>query len=265
VLGEADGSNLADVDQALMSEVRAALQANTGRLGQVYRAMQQGATSNRELIDAGVAANHGAASNLRITLRTILEGRLPKAPSVAGQISRSIGGLLRDNPDFSAPTTRYLVELRSQLTAIATNNEAIEQEEADLERASEHLERSLAELAGVYVYTLPSFLRSPVKVDPDRHWFKVGMTERVAGIRINEQMRATGLPEDPWLARVYTHEHFTPVQVESKLHDLLEAAGHAQATGRHAGREWYATNLEFLDTAAATIGCAVNAGDPEED
>lgn len=246
----------------LHDELSAALRNNDGQLGKVFALLEEGRTTNRELVEGGAAANQGAAANLRVTVKAVLDGVLPKGPSVAAQSRRSIGGILRDNPGLSSAAREYLEQLRDQLEAIATDSKAIEEEDKDLERASKELEKSLEALPGVYVYTLPSFHRTVQKTDPERFWFKVGKTDRVAGVRIGEQMRATGLPEDPWIARVYRHAGKTPKELETEFHLLLEAAGHSRAAGKHSGRDWYATNLEFLDAIALALGCDVSSSEP---
>ena len=248
----------------LRDELSAALRNNEGQLGKVFALLEEGKTTNRELVEGGAAANEGAVGNLRRTIKTVLEGIPPKAPSRAMQARSSIGGILRDNPDLSSAAREYLERLRDELEAIATDSKAIEEEEKDLERASKELEKSLEALPGVYVYTLPSFRRTVQKTDPERFWFKIGKTDRVAGVRIGEQMRATGLPEDPWIAKVYSHPTLSPKQIESAFHQLLEAAGHSRASGKHSGRDWYATNLEFLDAIATALGCNIVSSEPND-
>lgn len=249
----------------LRDELAGALRANDGQLGKVFALLEAGRTTNRELVEGGAAANQGAAANLRVTVRAVLDGVLPNGPSVAAQSRRSIGGILRDNPHLSAAAREHLEQLRNQLEAITTDSKAIEKEDKDLERGSQELEESLANMPGVYVYTLPSFYRTVQKTDPERFWFKIGKTDRVAGIRIGEQMRATGLPEDPWIARVYRHDSKSPKEIETDFHLLLDAAGHSQAGGKHAGRDWYATNLDFLDAVAVALGCEIASGEPADD
>jgi hypothetical protein len=241
----------------LYEELAGALRNNEGQLGKVFSLLEEGKLSNRELVEGGAAANQGAAANLRVTVRAVLDGVLPKGPSVAAQSRRAIGGMLRDNSNLSTTAREYLEQLRVDLEAITTDSKALEEEDKDLERASKELEQSLEQMPGVYVYTLPSFYRTVQKTDPERFWFKVGKTDRVAGVRIGEQMRATGLPEDPWIARVYRHIAKTPKDLESEFHRLLMSAGHSRANSKHSGRDWYATNLEFLDAIAATLGCDV--------
>ena len=249
----------------LRDELEQALRGNEGQLGKVFALLEQGKSTNRELVEAGGAANQGAAANLRVTVKAVLDGILPTGPSVAAQSRRSIGGILRDNPNLSEQARQHLNQLRDALETIATDSTAIAEEDKDLEQASRQLEQSLAKLPGVYAYTLPSFRRTVQKEDPERFWFKVGKTDRVAGVRIGEQMRATGLPEDPFIARVYRHPNRTPQEIEREFHRLLEAAGHSRANSQHSGRDWYATNLEFLDAIAHALGCDIAADEPDDE
>lgn len=253
------------MDPSLRAELEEAFLNSTGQLGKIFVLLAEGKKTNRELSEAGGAANPGAAANLRVTVQAVLDGVLPRAPSVAVQSRGSIRGLMRDNPQLSDAACDYLEGLRDKLEAIATDADAIEREDADLERATIKLVQRTAQRSGVYVYTLPSFLRAVQKSDPDRFWFKVGKTDRVAGVRVGEQGRATGLPEDPLIARVYWHDERTPKELETTFHRLLAAAGHGRSSGRHAGRDWFTTNLEFLDSIANALGCSTEQSDESSD
>jgi hypothetical protein len=252
------------MDEELRTELAGAIASNQGQLGETFRLLKAGVTENRELVEAGAAANHGAVGNLKVAIETILEGRLPQAPSRAQQARRSIGGILRDNPELSEAAVRYLNDLRGRLEAIENDSSRIEAEEVELERASKEVEQAAEDQPGVYVFTLPSFRRVLQKDDPARYWFKVGKTDRTAGIRIGEIRRVTGLPEDPWLARLYTHPTLTPANLERQFHLLLEAGGHGRPSGRNNGLDWFATNLDFLDAIAAVLGCAIVSGQPPD-
>jgi hypothetical protein len=249
----------------IRSELAEALSKNERQLGKTYALMAAGAVTNRELVDGGASAGPGGAANLRCAVRAILDQVLPSGPSVALMAGRSVGGVLRANPDLSQEAQDYLNDLRLRLDAIATDSAALEQEDETLEQGSKELERSLENSPGVYVFTLPTYYRSVQRSDPDRYFFKVGKSDRAAGIRVSEQMRATGLPEDPWIARVYRHPTRAPKDVERDFHTLLEAAGHTKPAARHAGREWYVTNLEFLDAVGVVLGCDVQANDGPDD
>jgi hypothetical protein len=69
----------------LYEELAGALRNNEGQLGKVFSLLEEGKLSNRELVEGGAAANQGAAANLRVTVRAVLDGVLPKGPSVAAQ------------------------------------------------------------------------------------------------------------------------------------------------------------------------------------
>jgi len=245
-------------------ELEEAIAGNQGQLGETFRLMRGGLSSNRELFEAGAAANPGAVGNIRVAISAILDAELPQAPSRAQQARRSIGGILRDNPNLSEDTVRYLNDVRVKLEAIENDASRIEAEDAELERASKEVEQAAEDQPGVYVFTLPSFRRVAQKDDPDRYWFKVGKTDRTAGVRIGEIRRATGLPEDPWLARLYTHPARTPAELERQFHLLLEARGHGRPSGRNNGLDWFATNLDFLDEIAGALGCRTVTGSGDD-
>lgn len=249
----------------MRTELEAALRENDGQLGKVFALLEAGKKTNRELVEGGAAANQGAAANIRVTVFAVLDGVLPPSPSVATKTRSSISGLLRDNPDLSTKARVHLEDLRTRLEEIANDSEALEREAHHFEEKSQVLKRSLEKSPGVYVFTLPSFMRTVLMTDPDRFWFKIGKTDRAAGVRIGEIMKITGLPEDPWCARVYRHPTKAPIELEGTFHDLLKAAGHSRAPGKNAGRDWYATNLEFLDAVATALGCEKLANDDPED
>ncbi len=251
--------------QDVRSEIEDALRRNEGHLGEVFRLREQGLFSNADIVARGAAANDGAAGNLSATLRSILDDFIPRGPTIAAQSGRSVGGLLRGNPELSSQAQSFLSAIRVRLDEVARNEEATEVEDAQISASAVALERSIENQPGVYVYTLPTYFRTPKKTDPDRFLYKIGMTERFVGTRIREQQRMTNLPEDPWTLRVYRSVKHSPAEIERALHELLEAAGHSRSTGRFAGSEWFATNLEFLDAIAHALGFEIlEAQIPEE-
>jgi hypothetical protein len=247
------------------SEIEDALRRNEGHLGEVFRLREQGLFSNADIVARGAAANDGAAGNLSATLRSILDDFVSRGPTIAAQSGRSIGGLLRGNPELSSQAQSFLSAIRVRLDEVARNEEATEVEDAQISASAGALERSIENQPGVYVYTLPTYFRTPKKTDPDRFLYKIGMTERFVGDRVREQQRMTGLPEDPWTLRVYRSVDHSPAEMERVFHDLLDAAGHSRASGQYAGREWFSTNLEFLDAVARAMGFDIHeARVPEE-
>ena len=75
----------------------------------------------------------------------------------------------------------------------------------------------------------------------------------------------TGLPEDPVILRVYTHPIRTPKEIETEFHKLLISAGHYRAIGDQTGRDWFATNLDFLNAIASSLGCEIFGNATPED
>ncbi len=242
-----------------------ALTQNQGKLGIVYRLLEDGVKTNRELVEGGGGANQGAAANSRATVHAILEGSIPSGAQVAAQAGRSVGGLLRTNQWFGAATRSYLTDLRTELDSKAADNSAIEEDSLALDRDAAAVEKAAQDVSGIYVYTFPMCLRSPEKTDPDRYLMKIGRTERFSGVRIREQVRATSMPQDPKTLRVYHAEGLDLARTEKTVHRFLEAAGHSRAEGEYTGREWFHTNTEFLDTVAEALGLTIYLPPPEGD
>lgn len=233
-------------------EIRRALQINDGNLGLVFGLFERGVTSPSEIVTEGGIANTGYASNLMRYIRTILDGEIPNSPSRAAAAGRTIGGLIRTF-EFSEESRLYLQDLRSELDEYANNSDAIQIEENLLEKQSDILATMAEQAGGVYVYSFPTYIRTPAKTDPDRYWMKVGMTDRVVDMRIADQTRSTAMPEDPLILRVYRSNSVSNAELEKKLHRILQSAGHSRTVARHGGREWYATNLDLLDEIAEAL------------
>ncbi len=240
------------------ANLRAALESNSGNLGRTYRLLLEGISSNSDLINAGAAAKSGAASNTKTIINAILTGACPSSPSIAAQAGRAIGGLLRSHGEFNTATKDYLLSLRATLDEHAENAEAVQREDSEIGAASELLERTIESLDGVYVYTFPTYFHTVQKSDPERFLYKIGKTDHSSEGRIKEQQRSTNMPEDPWMLRVYRSSALSPIEIESRFHSILVAAGHGRAPGKRAGREWFFTNLDFLDRIAEMLNLEIH-------
>jgi hypothetical protein len=254
----------------VIAELNQALQSSTGVLGKVARAMAEGITSPTELASIGAGANSGHSGNLARVVRYVQEGIPPSAPSRAASTGRSIGGLLRDNPGMSSEAITYLQALREQVDNIEKDDDARAGEATQLNKASEELTQTVEKLGGVYVYTFPTYLMVPAKVDPERFWLKIGQTGRVVEKRVSDQLRSTAMPEDPVILRVYTDPKGEAMgsevdysALEKKFHKLLMSAGHSKTSARSGGTEWFATTLEFLDEIAETLELDIETRDSD--
>ena len=258
------GNLLSTPKPEIVAEINHALQANTGALGKVARAMAEGVTSPTAMAALGAGANSGHAGNLARVVRFIQDGVPPTAPSRAAVAGRCIGGLLRDNPGLSSEAISHLQQLRNVVDSVEKDDEARAGEESQLQDASEQLTKTVEKLGGVYVYTFPTYLMVPAKVDPERFWLKIGQTGRVVEKRVMDQLRSTAMPEDPVILRVYTDKEASSetgsvyyAALEKKFHQLLVSAGHSKTTSRSGGSEWFATTVEFLDQIALTLDLAI--------
>ena len=247
------------------AELGDALERNGAQLGLAYLAWQEGAKTPTEMFEAGVGANSGASGNLIIQVKSLLEGHIPTAPSRAVQSLRAARALLKQNRGrLSTGTVAFLEALIAELDDAASDGRALAEEERALARTTVELDRLSASAGGVYVYTLPHYWRYPTDEHRGLYLLKVGATSGDPESRIKEQARATAVPEDPIILRFYpAPSERDPFDLERKFHKLLDAAGHPRSRANAAGREWFSTSLEFLDTVADILGLTVegNYGD----
>lgn len=108
---------------------------------------------------------------------------------------------------------------------------------------------------GIYVYTLPHYLRHPFDPESGRTLLKVGRPERDTYDRVRNQGRITALPEDPIHLRVYPTENTTGY--EREFHTWLTDADHERSRSLRGGSEWFLTSTKFLDRVAHSLGLTV--------
>lgn len=239
--------------RSVQTEIESVLANDSTRLGQVFLRLREGVTADSDIVELGAAANTGHASNMRSTIAALTRGTIPNSPSRAKMAAGSARKLLASNRStlsFEAKT--YLEVLIERLNDVAASPTAQEREIEELEQASHHLEQELeSSSGGVYVFTYPHYFQHPYTVDPERFLLKVGMTRTEPFQRVRAQARQTGMPELPVLLRVYRSQDHDPAELERKYHQLLDAADHPRGP---AGKEWFATRLDFLDTIAQVLG-----------
>lgn len=166
---------------------------------------------------------------------------------MSGQVASRIRTWLK-RPDLSAAARLYLDELQSRLQQRSEDTSARTIEDKQARNKTEDTERQ--NIPGIYVYTLPHYLRYPFDVDSGRTLLKVGRSERDTFARVNGQTRITALPEDPILLRVYKVEPGMSVEVEKDFHAWLDDANHDRSRTLRGGTEWFLTSTRFLDRIA---------------
>lgn len=253
-----------EVGRALTEDLRARLHSvlwkDNSQLGSVYRArVAHPSLGPTDLTLHAETANAGATSNRLAVINALFEGDVPGGPTSAQQAARSVRNL-RKRTTHQALRSHY-DEVLDRLASVINDEEAQEQELAQLEEDSAELEGTLESSSGVYVYTYLQYWRYPYGSSETRRLLKVGQTSGEAWSRVRQQTRTTGLPEEPLLLRVYVSDD--PMAAEAKFHRLLDAAEHDRSQGKSVGREWFATTIEYLDTIAEVLGLEVkSASDP---
>lgn len=232
-------------------EVEALLADDETVLGRVWRYRQEGLTA-KAMSEREGTTGVGFVSNYSSLIAVLVEGRIPDSPSLAQQAARRVRSWLKDKP-LSPQLRAILTEQESLLTSRADDRRAQAVEVAEAVKATEDAEASGK--AGIYVYTLPHYLRHPVDAATGKTLLKVGHSSTDAHYRAGSQGRLTALPEDPILLRIYPVE--ASAVAEREFHEWLRDADHAPSRTRRGGSEWFVTSTKFLDRIAKSKGLDV--------
>lgn len=247
-------------DPEIRAEIEELLRNDERKLGSVFRGLESGVTSPRELVELGASVNTGAVSNLKAAIKALLEGVIPTSASRARQAAWAIGDFLEEDT-LTPPTRVYLEDLRSRLREKAASRQALQQDVQGLDAADRELSVRVEGTPGVYVYSFRHYLQHPNDLETGQCWLKVGSTTQGAWKRVTDQSRLTSMPEDPKLLRIYHSPSMTPAEIEDRFHRVLDAAGHERSSARHvkAGVEWFSTTLELLDTLAEILSIEIES------
>lgn len=243
----------AEADDSVRAELLRLLESDESALGDVWRRSQSGQTPEEIRAARGTAYSTYVWSYLR-TARALVDGSLPRAPSVALSTARTFSRLLKDKQ--LSPAARAVLEERlAVLESRAADPAARDVEERQARVATADAEAHA--VPGVYVYALPHYIRYPYDEETGRTLFKVGRADRSVIQRFRDQVRTTALPEDPVLLRIYEAATGDTAEKERIFHRLLEAADHDRSKARTGGTEWFLTSLRFLDEIALVLNMAV--------
>lgn len=230
------------------AELVAALLEDESRLGEVYRLLREG-LSAEEMADRMGIATPGLTSSYEKQLAAILDGRLPTNSHLAQHAADRLRRWKRQKT-WTPPAHQHLESLLSGLETIATDVNL-----AELERHEAAKRTSAAErlgLTGIYVYTMPHYLRYPWDPETGRTFFKVGHSTMDVFSDASAE-RSLPMPEDPILMRVYVTGDKPADAEEQHFREWMEAAGHVRGRA-HGNREWYVTTMKFLDRVAMQRG-----------
>ncbi len=252
---------------AVRLELLSLLRNDPRQLGAVQRAEDSGATTAKAMQELGVSKNLGTIYALIRSRCAIVDSIYPRNAGNCRQAAWSINSFL-SNDDISPETRSYLTTLQQGLFNQADKIEETRLVKPDAESAAV-LEKKAEDLPGVYVYSFRQYLLHPKNSSTRQCLLKVGSTSKSAWRRVVSQVRQTAMPEDPTILRVYHSEKYTPEELESLFHAILDAAGHERSSTEHtkAGVEWFSTTLTFLDTFASSLEVSIESldeDDPEE-
>ena len=232
------------------SEVSALLVADETTAGDVWRRLKAGKTPQQIAEEDGITL--GPVYSFINLHNALLEGTVSSLPSVARGVAGRVRKWLKTKP-LSEQLRQALEEQEQLLNAVVNDSQA---SQAESEEAIEKSKAAEAEdIAGIYVYTLPHYVRYPYDRKTGRTLLKVGHSSVDALYRANSQTRVTSLPEDPWLLRIYPAEASS--HAARQFHGFLRDADHDGVRGTRIGAEWFLTSLKFLDRVATTLGLEV--------
>ena len=253
-------------DDKYQEEVKGALNNDEQLLGKVWKPYQEGKEPVEIAVELEPETSAKSAAYVYSYIRNIkaiTEGYFPPAPKSARDCGKALRGFeKRHRKSFSEATRLKLQEKAEECDRIANDPIKRKEEDQKLEReTSAALEKAGP---GIYVYTLPHYLRYPVEISDkdetsDRTYLKVGMSEKDFSQRLRQQGRNTEIPEPPVLLRAYVGSDDMDIEgVEDKFHDHLKAADHVKQSEKGAGKEWFLTHLKFLDSIAELLDLKIH-------
>lgn len=239
------------------SEVEAIWRADETQAGEVFRLREEG-LSVQQIVERIEGLNTPGPVYAAFALTDdLVSGDVTSAPSKAkqhaGRIRQWFWEADRGLRTISERLRSDLLVQEQALNLIANNPVAQQVEDEAAREITEAAEG--ANGPGVYVYTLPHYRRYPVDPETGRTLLKVGYTSVNMTRRVDEQAKATALPEDPILLRVYPTQE--AAAVERRFHDMLERADHDRSAAKRSRGEWFLTSTKFLDGVAGLLDLEV--------
>ncbi|MFS8063254.1 MAG: hypothetical protein ACMG5Z_01575 [Luteimonas sp.] len=235
-----------------IAEVERLLETDTTLLGRFWLYEKHGLTP-RQMADKEGIETVGWVYSYRSLVRVLRDGDLPAAPTVAQGAARKLRAWLKDL-DLSEELRSQLTNEEQLLSSRADDRQAQAEEVVAAVKATESAEATGT--SGIYVYTLPHYLRYPIDPETGKTLLKVRHSSKDAYHRAGSAGRLTALPEDPILLRIYPESDDSAAK-EKKFHEWLRDADHAAGRGKRIGSEWFVTSTKFLDRVASSLGLEV--------
>ena len=255
-------SELHRPSSVVRAELEEILATYGGRVSETFVALRDtGSSDPLVLANASGAGSRTAIYNYLRVIDAVLDAQLPPSPSIRGKAAawtRRLRGQMATT--LTDEAMAYLDNLVVSLELAAANQEDVAQEEREETVRSEVVANRITSGSGVYVYTYKHYRRYPYLLLPDAsgaettelHLMKVGYTDRGSD-RVFQQESSAPEPIQ-WLRFYEAPDGRTAAELEDQFHSMLDRAGHPRAhpPGRGRAREWFATDVLFLDELAAS-------------
>ena len=250
------------------NEIEHALKVDTQRLGDVFRARDEhGDYDHQKIANDLQIGTPGPVYSTVGSIQTLLECEiLTRGTTLAAQRARMLRNFSKRHTDLLSEYTREkLQKLAVEHDQVAVNENVIVQENEELVQ-SESSEIPVG-LPGIYIYTLPHYLKYPVVPTDDddtnpRTYLKIGRSETDMAKRVKDQ-NTTAIPEPPVILRMYKCPKEEVAKVENKIHGHLNAADHNPNRKTGAGKEWFLTHLRFVDSTADLLSLELVYSHPD--
>lgn len=180
---EDEPSNDGDFDRR--TEVASLLDDDEGNIGDAWRRLKAGETPQQVAESWGVTV--GPVYSFINLQNALLDGTVSSGPSVARGVAGRIRTWLRTKP--LSPQLRQALELQEQqLNAVVNDAQAARTESDEAVQKSKDAEAE--DIAGIYVYTLPHYIRYPYDPKTGRTLLKVGHSSVDALYRVSSVRKA---------------------------------------------------------------------------
>lgn len=249
-------------NEQYLNEVREVFKNDTTLFGKVWRHNNEGkspAEIAKELRHTNSKTVNSRLKFIQYIERDVTPASLPAASLHRDRLRRFIK---RDQDGHLSKNTIQILEKRMEECArLVANPQAIEDEEAKVEKETNQAEK--AGIAGIYVYTFPHYYRYPIVPETDdteaRTYLKVGMSGKDVEKRVMQQ--TTGMPEPPMLLQIWVVGDRDLKEIETKIHNYLHKIGHS---GENPKREWFLTNEQSVASTANRLGLTLHYERPLE-
>ena len=239
-------------------EIEGALKRDTQRLGDVFEERNENGGYDISMIAEKLRLTVGPVHSTVGSIHTLLEcRRLTASPTPARQRASMLRSFVKRHADCLSLDTRLrLNDLADDHDQVATDEDAIIQENQEIELPTGS--NIPSGFAGIYVYTLPHYIKYPVVPSEEddtnpRTYLKIGQSTDDMWLRIRQQ-NTTAIPEPPLVLRMYRCPDGEIEQIERKIHKHLVDADHNPNRSAGAGKEWFLTHLRFIDSTANLLG-----------